>query len=338
MEHCYLLCGPEEGSKADFINELKKNIEKELGKNGEYYCFYAGETPPATVLEALQHGALFSDWRFVRYLDADKISGKEDTRCITQFIKNPAPNAFLTLETTLYSVNKTIEEALAKELKKTFWELSSDQAESWVKAYFKKASLEIENNALTMLLELVGNNTEALKTECSRLILFYPQGSCITEDTIEQYIAHSRQEDVFTLFASLVENSFEHSLHVLQTILSSKEANGISIISGLRWSLQRLVSLHELIKSGKPFEQAAHMLKITSRKMLSLYHKALREWTYAEVKELVVFSAEIDYQLRLTGSVLDQAMLEFFLYSCKIIKKPICISFHENSALSQTFI
>ncbi len=338
MEHCYLLCGPEEGSKGDFINNLKKSIEKELGKNGEYYSYYAGETAPEIVLEVLQHGALFSDWRFVRYLDADKISGKENTQLITQFIKNPAPNAFLILETPAYSIDKTIEEVLPKELKKTFWELSPDEAENWIKAYFKKASLEIENNALTMLLELVGNNTEALKTECSRLVLFYPQGSCITEDTIEQYIAHSRQEDVFTLFASLVENSFEHSLQVLQTILSSKEANGISIISGLRWSFQRLASLHELIKSGKPFEQAARNLKITSRKMLSLYHKALREWTYKEVKELLAFSAEIDYQLRLIGTVLEQEMLEFFLYSCKIIKKPMTIAYQKSALDLQTLL
>ncbi|HOT58401.1 MAG TPA: DNA polymerase III subunit delta [Spirochaetia bacterium] len=338
MEHCYLLCGPEEGSKGDFINNLKKSIEKEFGKNGEYYSYYAGETAPETVLEVLQHGALFSDWRFVRYLDADKISGKENMQLITQFIKNPAPAAFLILETVSYSIDKAIEEALAKEAKKTFWELSLDEAENWVQAYFKKASLEIENNAVTMLLELVGNNTEALKTECSRLALFYPPGSCITEDTIEQYIAHSRQEDVFTLFASLVENSFEHSLGILQTILSSKEANGISIISGLRWSFQRLASLHELIKSGKPFEQAARTLKITSRKMLSLYHKALREWTYAEVKELIAFSAEIDYQLRLMGTVLEQEMLELFLFSCKFTKKPIAISHQESNLTLQTLL
>lgn len=330
MQQCYVLCGPEEGSKADFIKELKKAIETAWGKNGDFYSYYAGETAPETVLDILENSGLFSDWRFVRYIDADKISGKENIQRLVQFIKKPADHAVLVLETTAYSIDKALEDALGKNAKKMYWELSLDQAETWIKNYFKKAGLEIESEALNTLLELVGNNTEALKIECSRLALFYSQGSCITEETIEQYIAHSRQEDVFTLFAALAENTFEYTLQILQTILSSKEANGISLISGLRWSFQRLASLHELVKAGTPFEQAARSLKITSRKMLALYHKALREWPYKTVKDLIAMSAEVDYQLRLMGTQLEQELLETFLYSSKILKKPMLLSIQEE--------
>ncbi|MBN2875033.1 MAG: DNA polymerase III subunit delta, partial [Spirochaetales bacterium] len=195
MEAVYAIGGPEIGRRNDFIRQLRSKCASAWQSEPEDHRLYAHETPVPQLLDLLMNGSLFSAGKFVQYLGADQIKGKADVQAIIDYAKKPAEATVLVLIADGIGVDKAIEAALPGEARKVFWELSPQETGRWVREFFQKQGIVIESEAVESILDLVENNTEALKAECSRLALFFPQGSGITEADVERYIAHNRAED-----------------------------------------------------------------------------------------------------------------------------------------------
>jgi len=99
----------------------------------------------------------------------------------------------------------------------------------------------------------------------------------------------------------------------------------VGLMGGLLWSLRRLDSLYSAMTEGKPFEQAARALRITSRKLLSVYDAARKRWSPAACQRLIAFGVETDAQLRAMGQANERILLEIFLYACMETKKPVAL-------------
>ncbi len=325
MEAVHAVGGPETGRRNDYIKQLRAACAKSWGEEPEGHKLYAHETDVSTLLGLLMNGSLFSDGKFVVYMGADQIKLKADVQALIAYIKNPAEKTILVLVSDGYGVDKAVEEALHKDAKKIFWELSAGEMERWISDYFAGKGVGIDQFAVETILELVENNTEALRNECSRLALFFPQGARIGEEDIEKYIAHNRAEDAFSLFDRMATGDFEKAIETLSAILASKEGNGVGLMGGLLWSLRRLDSLHGAMAEGKPFEQAARGLRITSRKLLAVYDAARRRWPPSTCTRLIAFGVETDVQLRAMGQTNERKLLEILIYACIETKKPVAL-------------
>ncbi len=325
MESVYIVGGPETGRRNEYIKQLRSACAKSWGQEPEAHKLYAHETDVSTLLGLLMNGSLFSDGKFVVYMGADQVKLKADVQALVAFAKKPAEKTVLVLVSDAYGVDKALEDAISKDAKKIFWELSSGEMERWVGDFFAGKGVGIDQPALETILELVENNTDALRSECSRLALFFPQGSRIGEEDIEKYIAHNRAEDAFSLFDRMATGDLEKAVETLSAILASKEGNGIGLMGGLLWSLRRLDALYGAMSDGKPFEQAARGLRITSRKLLSVYDAARKRWPPAVCSRLIAFGVETDVQLRAMGQGNERILLELFLYACIEKKKPVAL-------------
>ena len=72
----------------------------------------------------------------------------------------------------------------------------------WVENFFRKNGFSISPDAVEQILEMVENNTESLKSECSRFFFCFEKGTTITSDDVEKILSHNREENAFTLFDS----------------------------------------------------------------------------------------------------------------------------------------
>ena len=63
--------------------------------------------------------------------------------------------------------------------------------------------------------KMIENNTKDLKSECSKLALFFGPGASIKTEELEKYLYHSKEENVFTLFESIAQRNFDLSLEIL---------------------------------------------------------------------------------------------------------------------------
>jgi len=319
----YVLSGPETGRRNDYIKQLRVQCAKEWQEEPEAHKLYAHECPVGSLLTLLLSGSLFASGKFVLYMGAEQIKGKNDTQALIDYLRHPAERTILVLVSESFGIDRNVEDIIPKKAKKIFWELSAGEMERWVGDFFAGKGIKIETEALELILELVENNTEALRAECNRLALFFPHGATIYEQDIEQYIAHNRSEDAFSLFDRMATGSFEQALETWMAIQNSREGNGVSLMAGLLWSLRRLQNLHESMANGNSFEQAARVLRITSRKLLAVYDSARRRWPARLCRELITYGVETDIQLRASGQAHERSLIELFIYACLQAKRPI---------------
>ena len=328
--HAQILAGPEIGRRNDTIKNIKANLTKIWGQAPEEHRFWAGNTPVGDLISLLMNGSLFSSGRLVICDSADLFKNKSDILILSNWIKKPSENTVLLLITDNFNLDKTIEDAVGKSGKQIFWELFENEKKQWIIDFFRKEDINLEPEACQTILETMENNTETLKSECSKLVLFVKRGGTITSEDVENYITRSHLEDPFTLFEYMAHGNLERSLDALDTILSSKENNAVSILGGLTWSFRRLLEIHVSITSGQSFEEAARRHRVTSRKLLNIYERAYQRWSEKQCKAVISFSVDIDLNLRSMGTQFHKILLELFIYTSIIRKYPTPLSAKKN--------
>ena len=94
------------------------------------------------------------------------------------------------------------------------------------------------------------NNTEALKTACSRFPLFFDKGYRVTEADALAILEHNREESAFSLFDAMGSGNFETALGIWNKLSLSKESSPIQLMAGLTYCFRKLSDWHRLAASA----------------------------------------------------------------------------------------
>ena len=175
----YLFLGQEIGERNDEIQKIKASLKKKVGELDEYK-FYATETKIQEVVNLLLNESLFASARFIVFYGAELLKKKEDLEVLTGWIKSATPSSVLILVSEENSCDKKLENLIPKENKKIFWEMFENRKEQWLFDFFKKNSYSLTDEANSLILDMIENNTESLKTECSRFFLCFEKKSIVS--------------------------------------------------------------------------------------------------------------------------------------------------------------
>jgi DNA polymerase-3 subunit delta len=324
----WLFTGPEIGERNAAIEEVRSAASKAAG-NLDAHTLYASDARMGDIVSLLQNGSLFADARFVVVRNAELIKKKDDVEQLLAWISESTSvsDAFLVLVSDEIGVDKKIEVATPKEQKRVFWELFENRKEEWIVSFFRKAGYQVEGDAVASILELVENNTDALKVACSRLTLFFPAGHRVTEADVESILAHNREESAFTLFDSLAEGDLEGALGILSKLSLSKESSPVQTVAGLTYCFRRLADWHRLAESGETDDFSLKKAGFSSKRAIDQYRKAARRWGAASASRILALLAKTDIELRSSGTALADCLLELSAYS--ILRKdgkPIAVA------------
>ena len=315
----YLFTGPEFGLRDEAVEEVKKNFSKSLGAIDEH-SFYLLETPFSQVMTILQNGTLFSDGVFVVCKNAELLKKKEEIQSISDWLKNADGSAVLILISDEISVDSKLEKIISPSNRKKFWEMFEEKKVPWLCDFFRKNGYNIEMDAAELILEMVENNTQSLKAECSRFFYCFPKGTVIDEEKVDSILTHNREENAFSLFAQIAESSelpqerLEKSLQILQKVRLSKENSSVMLIAGLASCFRKLSLWHTQGESA-----------IHGTLMQKQYRKAAKIWNLAQTTTILAILAQTDMEIRSGGSQMEDLLLQKMLYEI-VIKKGIAIS------------
>lgn len=318
----FLYTGPETGQKNDTIDSFRTRIQKEQGPLDEHKL-YAGETEVRDVVALLENGSLFSEVRFIVLCNAELIKNADDITLIKNWLagaeKNLPSEAYLFLVSEENGVDKKLENIVPKDNKKVFWELFENRKEEWLFDYFRKNGCSIEQDAVSSILEMVENNTEILRKECSRFFVCFPKGHCVTTADVENILTNDRTESPFTLFAAMADGNkptherLESSLTILQKIRQSKESSSVQICMLLASCFKKLAVWHSIHgESASEFD-----LKIngfSSKKMQTQYRSAARLWNRQQTDTIVALLAKTDMDIRSGGTAVEDVLLDTLMY------------------------
>ena len=312
----WLFTGPEIGERNAAVEAVRAAASKSAG-NLDSHTFYAADVRIGDVVSLLQNGSLFADARFVVIRNAELIKKKDDVEQLLAWAAEAKGDAgaFLVLVSDEIGVDKKIEAAVPKDRKRVFWELFENRKEEWIESFFRKEGYQVDQEAVAAILELVENNTDALKTACSRFTLFFPAGYRVTEGDVESILAHNREESPFTLFDSLAQGDLEGALGILAKLSLSKDSSPVQTVAGLTYCFRRLADWHRLADSGATDEFSLKKAGFTSRRAIDQYRTASRRWDAPTVSRVLALLESTDLALRSSGTALQDCQMELCLYS-----------------------
>lgn len=312
----WLFTGPEIGERNAAVEQLKTAASKAAG-GLDFHSLYAGDDRIGDVVSLLQNGSLFASARFIVLRNAELIKKKEDVSMLVDWISSSVgmTDAYLVLLSDEIGIDRKIEAAVDKDRKRIFWELFENRKEQWIAEFFRKEGLRIEPEAVASILDLVENNTDALRTACSRFVLFFEPGYCITEGDTVKFLEHNREESPFSLFDSLVDGNLEDAVEILLKLSLARDSSPVQTVAGLSYCFRRLADWHRLAETGINDEFSLKKAGFTSKKAVTQYRAAARRWDSSAAERILARLASTDVELRSSGTALHQAILELCLYS-----------------------
>ena len=311
-----LLVGPEEGQKSEFIDAIREELAAKLGEQPEVSRFYAGEGRMAEVALCLRNKTLFSKHRLVIVADVEEVSRAEEVRALVECLEAPPEDATLLLLSSGFmgDIDKRISAAVPKENQKIFWEMFENQKQGWIAAFFRQKRIAIEPAAAEYILDMVENNTRDMRTECERLAQFFGPDSSIGLDSVEQYLFHSKEENVFTLFERICEKDLALSEEVLDKILLSKEAEASQIASVLLAQFRKLAGLKRLLEENYELAEACPKMRIFGRKSQNSFLEGTRKYSFADISAVTLLLAEFEERFRSVKADLHHLLLHLLIY------------------------
>jgi DNA polymerase-3 subunit delta len=319
-----LLLGPEEGEKSAFVQTIREALEARHGEPPETTRFYAGDSPMADVVLCLRNMSLFARHRLVIVSNTEDVKGAEEVGTLVEYLASPAGDATLLLLSTGFAGDidrkiagdqrKKTPGAVPFEHQKIFWEMFDNQKQGWVTSWFRQRKISIAPEAVDHLLDMVENNTRDMRVECERLALFFGPGAMITLESVEQYIYHSKEENVFTLFDKICERELLSAEEVLDKILLSREAEATQLAGGLLMQFRKLASYKRMASANYESSEAFPKLRIFSKKNQKTYLEGHRQFSASDIETIVQLLVEFDERFRSMKSDLHELLLRLMVY------------------------
>ena len=317
-DQCWLFLGPEIGEKQNAVDEIRKK----LAASGELEetVYYAGDTAISVIVSNMMNGSLFADRRLFFIKCAESLKKKEELDLLAAYIASPAEDTYLILISEETSVSRLIEKEIAPANKRIFWELLDSRKTQWVMSFFKQEGYRIGPEGIDTILELVENNTAALKQECSRLILFLDKTKEITAEDAEKWLSHTREESAFTLFTRIAAGDLSRSLESVRVLLAAKESP-VAIFAALASCFRKLMSYLSLKEAGINDEGEYRKIGVSSPGAKRDYAAAGGRYNSFSAESCLSLTAEYDLLLRAANTYPEQILMDQYLYKIHSLAK-----------------
>jgi DNA polymerase-3 subunit delta len=303
----YIFLGPELGKKQDAVDAVRKKFP-----GAEESVFYCGETPVNAIADTLQNHNQFTDSRIVIVKNAEIKKKKDEVDLLVSCIKNMEENTALILLSDEIKLASAIDDAVPKDKRQIFYEMFEREKNEWLRQFFSREGFNIDRDCIAAILEMVENNTEALKRECSRLVCFLPKDRPVKTDDIEKWLSHNREESTFTLFSRIALGDTSRALECLAVMLAAKES-AQGIMAGLAWCFRKLDDYLALLETGEPNSFELKKIGLSAPKVRDDYTAASRRYNADGVQACLALTAKYDILLRSPVAVLENILMDRYI-------------------------
>ena len=332
MAPVYLYTGPEFGMRDEAADAVIKALKKKFGEIEEH-VYYLNETSIGQAISQLDNGNLFASATCVLCKNAELLKKKDEIALVEDWCKaaeaSGEDSSALIFISDEISVDSKLDKLVPAPNKKKFWEMFDNQKIPWLTDYFRKNGYSLTDDAAQMILDMVDNNTLALKNECSRFFLCLEKGKTVTPEDVDSFLTHNREENAFTLFKQMIgsyetsSERLEEALEVLQGIRLSKDSSSVPLIAGLASCFRRLVLWHRLKDESGSYGPDDATLKSNgfgSSLIQGQYRKAAKIWTKGQATAILAILSSTDMEIRSGGSATEDILLQKMLYEI-VVKK-----------------
>jgi DNA polymerase-3 subunit delta len=223
-----------EGEEEYFINEVMDFAEHQIlpeeEKSFNLTIFYGKDADWASVVNACRRYPMFAERQVVLLKEAQQM---REIAKLEPYIMQP-------LGSTIFVVSykdKKVDgrSKLAKLLKEKGELLSTkkmydNQLPEWVTELLLSRGLTIQQKALALLIDHIGNDLMRIKSEVDKIQINLGNRKMIDEDDVEKYVGVSKEYNAFELQIALAKKDLARALRIIQYFESNPKAAPIQLV------------------------------------------------------------------------------------------------------------
>ena len=255
-------------------------------------------------------GSLFGDARLIVVTDVDGAKQAEgrrkggwksaDVEAVADYLASPAPDTVLALVAEDLKSSSALWKACAKHGDVLSYEVEKKKLHEWVTAQFASHGARAEPDAVSALIQLVGDDPAALKSEIDKLAT-WAGGEPFGEREVEALVAANADVPIYELTEAWAVRDASRALGVSETIFEhesrQRRDTAARLAGSLGAHLNRLRSLKRLAAEGVSSKEAAARLRLNPYYAGKLYRQA-EGFSEEELDGAVLRLAELDGALK----------------------------------------
>ncbi|MDZ5470920.1 DNA polymerase III subunit delta (plasmid) [Bacillus sp. 31A1R] len=313
------------GKESFLINETKQllisNILGEEESDFNLSTYDLEETPIEVAIEDAETFPFMGEKRLIflnnpGFLTAEKTKDKVEHNLsrLEAYLQEPAPYSIIVFSGLYEKLDER--KKLTKELKRKgaiveAKKLDEQELKVWIRERAALNSVQIDEDAVELMLTLAGANLFMLTTEVDKLALYVDAGKSIDVHTVDKLVSRSLEQNIFSLVDKIIHRKIDEALRIYYDLLKKNE-EPIKILSIISGQFRLIYQVKELARRGYGQQQIAGYLKIHPFR-IKLAAGQANLFSDEELTRIMKMLADADFQLK-TGGLNKEMIVEMFLF------------------------
>ena len=314
LEELYLFCGTEQVIKKNKMDRLLENVDEE---ETDIIKYDLELTPVQDVI---------TDCLTIPFLKKNKViicknpvfftnqrcNVKHDTKILMKYLEKPCSETTLIIDAVGVNIDKNTE--LFKTFQKYAYivdvkDLDEIETKAWIKRSIEIQGSTIQDEALNLLVEYLGDDLLRAEQEIEKLVSYRPNDR-ISEADIRKLVVKGYDNDSFMLVKYLIQKNHQKVIE-LYNHLTKSIPNTSYILSMISKSITDLYIVLKLDGAGYSQKEIADILKVKPGKVYYMLKDA-KGLSMASLEKYINEIVTLDYKIK--NGLIDKSFgLEVFL-------------------------
>lgn len=296
----YLLWGPEDYLREQYLTELKKICLPEGEDNFSYHRMDGPELNLEQLRQAMDALPFMTERSFIELRDMD-VNKVKDADTLEKLLKDVPDYCVLVFVLGAdYEMDGRLKSVKAlrqnvKELK--FTNQSQGQLTDWLVRRFAAAGKGIELDAAQRLIFISGELMSGLIPEIEK-VAAYAKGERVTVADVEAVANHIPEAVIFDMTEYIAQKKYNTALSVLAELLADKNNEPIAMLAMLGMQMRRLYAARLSIEQSLGVKYVMDACAIKSDYVAKKLINAARGFTLPQLIKAVELCAETDYKMK----------------------------------------
>lgn len=289
-----LFYGEDEFQKEEFVKRVTASILDTESLPFNLNIYDAKEIDTRVIIDTANTLPFLSKHRVIIINNVESL--KEDQiNLLAAYSKNPNPNTCLML---LVNKAKLPEEfsGLNSDSKR-FNPLANEELFIWIKNRLKLSSVDIETDALELIIELTGNNLRIISSELEKLKTYIGKRPIIKKEDVQNLLGISIQNTAFDFIDLIFKEDSSGALKALNSIKTDIERHPPRLIGLILWNFKQILKVKSLLDEGKKDYEIFQAVRM-KRKTTSDFIRQARKLNLKNLRRIFKLLLDLDLSLK----------------------------------------
>lgn len=248
-----------------------------------------------------------------KFLTKSATSTKDEIKAMLKYLKNPCDSTLLIIDATNTVINQSNE--IYKMLKNVariidYPDPEEIELKGWIVRSFDANGIDIKDDALTLLLEYIGDDQARLSQEIDKLSSYVGKGGTIRKEDIKLLVPKNINNEIYLLIKAIINHDLALTNQIYDNLITHTK-DSLTIFSLISNKFKELLSTYRLLKYGYSQSDIAKFYNVSTGKAYYIVQEA-RAFKLSDLEFYIDKLAELDYQIK-SGKLEKTIGLELLL-------------------------